>query len=160
MTKEILLEGLANSAKVLGDMVAAIPPAELERVRKPGFWTIMKHLNHLVITQIMLTRRIELFIKEEKPSIQPYTPQDNEDSPQAFKSAQELLDTFRKWRDKQLAMIESCAPEVWKRKAVHPEYRDYGFEILVRHILVHDYFHMNRIEDLWLLKDEQLKALS
>jgi hypothetical protein len=159
MTKETLLTALKVNAEVLSDMVGAIPAVELERVRKPGYWTIMKHLNHLVITQIMLTRRVELFIKEERPSIQPYTPRDNEDSPQAFKDAKELVEGFAKWREKQIKLIEGCDAKVWKRTALHPEYRDYSFEILVRHIVLHDYFHLNRIEELWLLKDEYLKAL-
>ena len=34
--------------------------------------------------------------------------------------------------------------------------KKYNFEIVLNHILFHDYWHMYRIEELWLTKDEYL----
>ncbi len=44
-----------------------------------------------------------------------------------------------------------------RKTAVHPEYERNGFELLVRHIALHDGMHLARIEDLWLLEDGSLK---
>ena len=46
--------------------------------------------------------------------------------------------------------------EHWTRKAKHKEYIEYTPYIMLRHILMHDHFHMYRIEELWLTTDEFL----
>ena len=158
MANQILIDSLRLNISILRDFIAAIPDGELRRRRHADYWTIHEHLNHLVITQLMLCRRIELFIKEDRPVIVPFVPDDKpKDESSASKSVRELLDAFAKWREKQLQLLETCPAGVWARTAVHPEYHSYSFEILVRHILLHDSYHMNRIEELWLLKDEFLK---
>ena len=47
----------------------------------------------------------------------------------------------------------------WQKTATHPEYAQYSFYILVRHILMHDHWHMYRMEELWLTRDEYLTQL-
>jgi uncharacterized damage-inducible protein DinB len=158
MANQILIDALRLNVQILRDFIATIPDGELRNRRREGFWSIHEHLNHLVITQIMLCRRIELFIKEDRPVIVPFVPDGKpKDESSASKPAGELLDAFAKWREKQLHLLETCADGTWARTALHPEYLSYTFEILVRHILLHDSFHMNRIEELWLLKDQFLK---
>jgi uncharacterized damage-inducible protein DinB len=157
MENRTLIESLKLSIEVLGDFLDKIPEAAQNQVRGEGYWSINKHVNHLALTQIMLCRRIELFMKEENPVIKPYIPSNEEDTSDSLKPAQELLATFAKWREKQIVLIEQCGEGVWKREALHPEYTEYSFDTLVRHILLHDYYHMNRMEELWLLRDEYIK---
>jgi uncharacterized damage-inducible protein DinB len=158
MNKKALIDGLRLNIAILRDFIAAIPEGEIEKRRKEDYWSIREHLSHLVITQIMLCKRLELFIKEERPVIVPYVPEGKPDTEgKAKKPIGELLDSFEKWRERQLGFIESCGDEVWPKSAEHPEYLAYSFETLIRHILLHDSYHMNRIEELWLLKDEYLK---
>ena len=95
--------------------------------------------------------------KEEKPEIRPYVPdRRSESSRSSNKPIRDVVAVFVKWRERQLELIESCEPELWSKPANHPEYTLYTFEILVRHILLHDGFHMYRIEELWLAKDAYL----
>lgn len=158
MKNQVLIDGLRLNVSILSDFIAAIPEEQLHKRRNEGFWTIHEHLNHLVITQVMLCRRLELFIKEERPVIVPFVPDDKPKGENtAAKAGRELVEGFAKWREKQLQLIETCPAGVWTRTAMHPEYNSYTFEILVRHILLHDSYHMNRIEELWLLKDEFIK---
>jgi len=89
----------------------------------------------------MLYKRLELFLKQETSQIKPCIPNKEQQPASApSKSVQELFSTFAKWRDKQITLIESCNANIWKKKADHPEYDLYTFEILVRHILLHDAF--------------------
>jgi hypothetical protein len=53
-------------------------------------------------------------------------------------------------------LARSCGPEAWEKPGVHPEYDQYSLEILLRHILTHDGWHMYRMEEIWLAKDESL----
>ena len=125
--------------------------------RGEGFWTIREHLAHLADAQEMLGERLVRFAKEERPVFVPHFPSDDEGTRlPVHLSPAELVGLFRQRRETQLATISSYTHEVWERQAEHPEYTDYSVLILVRHILAHDLWHIYRMEELWLTRDEYL----
>ena len=69
------------------------------------------------------------------------------------------LDQFGRYRDKQLQLLKSAGDVMWERTATHPEYEAYSLYILTRHVLMHDYWHMYRMEELWLTRDAYLTKL-
>jgi len=158
MNRKQLVEALRLNPVILKDFVAAIPVPALDRRRGEGYWTIYEHLAHLVETQEIILGRLELIRDSARPVITPFVPRE---LPQARgrPAAAELVEQFAGWRTRQLALIEAAAGPLWAKPAEHPEYEQYGFEILVRHIYVHDGLHFARIEDLWLMKDEFLSPL-
>jgi hypothetical protein len=155
MKRTELIAGLQNNVAVLRGLVAAMDAQALER-RIKDYWTVKEHLEHLVICQRMLLGRMEQFLVEGCPIMKPYIPGD---APAAKKSVAEMLDEFESLREKQLALIEGASEAVWAKGATHSEYKEYGFEILVRHTLLHDSFHMCRMEELWIMKEELIKEL-
>jgi hypothetical protein len=157
MSRSQLVEALKLNPVVLKNFVAAIPEPALHRRRGEGYWTIYEHLLHLVETQEVIQRRLELIRDQARPVITPYAPKRLPAGDQP--SAAELVAQFTLWRDRQVRLIEAAPEPLWEKTAEHPEYERYGFEILVRHLLVHDGAHFARIEDLWLLKDEFLTPL-
>jgi hypothetical protein len=158
--REELIQGLRLGPGILENFVSRVPARELYRSRKEGFWSLYEHVEHLAATQVMLHRRLERFLAEERPEFVPYFPDGQEpEGEKEDKPIADILSTFARWRDKQLALIEAADEKTWEKKAVHPEYAQYGFEILVRHILLHDGFHLYRMEELWLTRDEYLRPL-
>jgi hypothetical protein len=155
MKRQELIAGLRNGPAVLRGFVESMGSEALGR-RVKDFWTITEHLEHLVVTQRMLLGRLQQFVAEEKPTMRPYVPSE---APAATKAAEALLAEFEALRAEQLALIEGASDAVWARKGVHPEYKDYGFEILVRHAHLHDYYHMCRMEDLWIMKEDLIPEL-
>jgi hypothetical protein len=158
MSRKQLVEALKLNPVILRDFVAAIPEPALDRRRGEGFWTIYEHLVHLVETQEVIQGRLELIRDQDRPVITPFVPRELP-RPRGRPSAGELAEQFAHWRERQVQLIEAAPETLWDKPAEHPEYESYGFEILVRHILVHDGLHLARIEDLWLLKDEFLSPL-
>ena len=150
---------MATNIDILRDLVDSIPSGNLDEDRGEGIWTVREHVNHLALTQIMLYRRLDLFRTVEHPVIEPYIPSDDGEKKEITKSPEALVDVFTKWRQKQLVLLDEIDDAVWLRSADHPEYREYNFEILVRHIHLHDAFHMYRIEEIWLANPEYLTAL-
>ena len=69
------------------------------------------------------------------------------------------LESFKHHREKQLALLEKADASTWQKTATHPEYELYSMYILVRHILMHDHWHMFRMEELWLTRDAYLTKL-
>lgn len=157
-----LLAGLKNTPTILEAFVATIPTECLDRRRGDAdFWTIAEHVSHLVQVQPMMLERMERFVEEGNPSFVPYIPGEDaaeEDKPEPMEMAM-ALDQFTKVRQAQLALLASQEAGVWKRSGTHPEYEQYSLFILVRHLLMHDFWHMYRMEELWLTRDPWLTKL-
>lgn len=159
--KNVVLAGLANTPKILAAFVAEIPEDLRQRRRGPGFWTIAEHLSHLAEVQPMLLERLQRFVAEERPAFVPFLPES--DGPPATKvclAADEALGQFAAIRRSQLELLFSVEEAIWEREGSHPEYDRYSLTILSRHMLFHDYWHIYRMEELWLIKDAYLTRLA
>jgi uncharacterized damage-inducible protein DinB len=152
-----LLEGMKRSGNILKAFVTSIPESNLNERRGDGFWTIAEHVIHLADVQSMLLERIQRFIDEDLPEFVPYFPKDDEKDtrPENIEIDAALM-AFQEVREKQIALLTKTDKTVWKKTATHPEYDQYSLYILVRHILMHDHWHMYRMEELWLTKDAYL----
>jgi uncharacterized damage-inducible protein DinB len=156
-----LLEGMRQTPRILREFVKTIPRNRLDIRRGEGFWTIAEHISHLAQVQPMLLERFERFIHEEHPEFKPYIPGADEEEPDipSRMNMASALDQFMEYRDKQLALLEKADGRTWEKTATHPEYESYSLYILTRHVLMHDYWHMYRIEELWLTRDAYLTML-
>ena len=155
-----LLEGLRLSANILSAFVPTIPNDKMNLRRGDGCWTIAEHVSHLATVQPMLLERIQRFLDEDQPRFVPYIPGDDEpESLPPQLEAGPALERFSYSRDQQLALLEQVDVDDWQKKGSHPEYKHYSLYILVRHILMHDHWHMYRMEELWLTRDAYLTKL-
>ena len=153
-----LLETLRRSPQILSQFVATIPECKLDLRRGEGFWTIAEHYSHLAQVQPMLLKRLERFMHEDHPEFVPYIPggsAEESDTPPRM-SIESALEQFACYRASQLLLLESADDKAWEKTATHPEYEEYSLYILTRHVLMHDHWHMYRMEELWLAKDAYL----
>jgi uncharacterized damage-inducible protein DinB len=156
-----LLDGLRQSGHILSEFVKTIPADKRNLRRGEGFWTIAEHVSHLAQVQPMLLERLQRFMDEDRPEFVPYIPGgggEATDRPPLMEISV-ALDSFRSHRQEQIALLEKADDTDWQKTAVHPEYELYSLYILVRHILMHDHWHMYRMEELWLTKDAYLTKL-
>ena len=156
-----ILDGLRRSGRILEAFVGTIPTEHLNRIRGDGFWTVAEHISHLAQVQPMLLERVLRFMREDQPAFTPYIPGENEadDRPPAVEMPA-ALEAFNRCREKQVALLETADDLTWQKAGSHPEYTLYSLYILARHILMHDHWHMYRMEELWLTQDEYLTELS
>lgn len=154
-----ILDGLAAAPGLLKSFVDAIDDHTCHQRRRDGFWTIAEHVDHLAHVQPILMERIERFIHEERPAFTPYMPDADADAwPPSRINVAESWERFARERQKMIERVARVDPAVWKREGDHPEYTAYGFGILLRHIMLHDQWHMYRIEELWLTQDAYLEG--
>jgi hypothetical protein len=158
MIKKYLLSSLSNNKYILKQFVSQMSDEEI-RKRILDYWTIYEHLDHLVLTQKILLGRIQQFIVEDNPIMKPYIPDEKAVVENNNKTAMDIVNEFIKLRDMQIALIRKANRNVWNKKGIHPEYKKYSFEILIRHVLLHDSFHMCRIEELWIENEDLIKEL-
>jgi hypothetical protein len=154
--EKAFIVALENNKKILIQFVERMTEAEINR-RIKDYWTIYEHVDHLVLTQVMLLGRIEQFIKEESPVMKPYTPDDKPETGKAL--TKDLVNEFCEIRDKQIKLIKGAKRNAWEKIGSHKEYTVYSFEILIRHIILHDAYHFFRMEELWIEKEEYIKEL-
>jgi len=156
-----LLEGLRRTPKILSEFVKTIPEGKMDLRRGEDFWTVAEHVSHLAQVQPMLLDRFQRFINEDHPEFVPYIPGNGKDEPDTppRMNMTAALEQFAQYRNKQLELLESANDIIWRRTATHPEYENYSLYILTRHTLMHDYWHMYRIEELWLTRDAYLTKL-
>jgi uncharacterized damage-inducible protein DinB len=157
--KRTILLALENNKKILRQFVSAMSQEERAR-RVRDYWTIEEHIDHLVECQRILLARIELFLKEETPVMVPYQPSAQAEERSGRKPVDERVAEFCELRDRQMRLIKKAGSSVWRKRGQHEEYSRYTFEILLRHIVLHDSFHMYRMEELWLMKEEYIKELN
>ena len=129
--------------------------------RGEDFWTIAEHVSHLAEVQPMLLERFHRFINEDHPEFIPYIPGDAKDEPviHPHLDVTAAIKQFAHYRDKEIVLLEGMDDVIWQKIGTHPEYEHYSLRILVRHVLLHDYWHMYRMEQLWLTRDAYLPKL-
>jgi len=155
-----IIRGLQDTPSFLAGIVKDIPDNMLHRRRGDGFWSIAEHVVHLADVQPMLEDRISRILHEDTPEFIPFFPGKDESGPQVPTPAlDDALARFKTGRDRILKLLNGANAEEWKRLALHPEYEQYGLIILARHILMHDHWHMYRVEELWLTRDAYLTRL-
>lgn len=152
-----ILTSLEQVPAILEAMVKSVPRARLKERRREGAWTVAEHAIHLAEAQSRLTGRIRLILSEDNPEIVPYLP-DPKAPPKPTLTVKEALPVFAAERTKQVAMLRPLPAAAWQRPARHPEYEAYDLHILVRHMLLHDHWHLYRMEELWLTREDFLKA--
>lgn len=152
-----ILTSLEQVPAILEALVKSVSPARLKERRREGAWTVAEHAVHLAEAQNRLTGRIRLILSEDNPEIVPYLP-DPKAPPKPTLTVKEALPVFAAERTKQVAMLRPLPAAAWKRTARHSEYDAYGLHILVRHMLLHDHWHLYRMEELWLTREDFLKA--
>ncbi|MCI5082993.1 MAG: DinB family protein [Saprospiraceae bacterium] len=154
----IFLQQMAQAPDLLEELMAQIPVSLHKQRRIPGKWSIHEHACHLADVHEMLIQRFERFQQEERPIFQPFLP--GKSVPDGHLLDMDLakaIAQFRLERSQLLQLLESFSAEDWATQATHPEYKQYSALILARHVVMHDHFHMYRIEELWLTADDYLR---
>jgi uncharacterized damage-inducible protein DinB len=155
-----LLDGLRRSGRNLLEFAKTIPAAKMNLSRGEGFWTIAEHVSHLAQVQTMLLERLQRFMNEDRPEFVPYIPGDDEtETRPPYMEQNVALESFAHHRKEQITLLEKAEDTDWQKTATHPEYELYSLYIQVRHMLMHDHWHMYRMEELWLTRDAYLTKL-
>jgi hypothetical protein len=157
-----LLESLKRSASILAAFARTIPADALHRRRNAACWSPAEHVSHLAQVQPMLLERLQRFRDEEHPAFVPYIPGEGEEEPDtpAVMPIDAALEQFSRYRVNQTDLLAAAGVATWEKTGSHPEFTHYSCYILARHILMHDHWHMYRMEELWLTRDEYLTQLT
>ncbi|MDC8004693.1 DinB family protein [Aureisphaera galaxeae] len=152
-----LIQGLQNSPVILRIFCENVDAQRRIEIRITGKWTLHEHVCHLAEAEKMIYDRFQTFKNDPNPNFTPYLPGETvTEEDLIHRDLEVALSDFEMLRAQTVQLVGSFGADVWSKKAVHPEYERYDAHILLRHVLMHDFFHMYRMEELWLTKEEYL----
>ena len=151
-----IISGLEQTPLVLKSFLMHIPPEAVKCRRISDKWSIHEHACHIATgDRDAFLDRWRQFQQNKRPVIAPLS---GESYPQEHFLQMDLQQTIKGFFEVRAELVQQARNadnEFWLREAEHPEYRCYTPYIMLRHRLMHDYFHMYRIEGLWLSRDEE-----
>jgi DinB superfamily len=156
-----VIAALENAPALVVPLVREVPREVLKRRPAPGRWSAHEHACHLADVHPLFFARLEQFLAEERPRIEPFDPATQR--PDGELLSVDLDDALRRFtedRRRLVARLHTLPAELWRRTADHDEYSHYSVLIMFRHLALHDCLHAYRIEELLLKKDWEEKSSS
>lgn len=148
---------LKEAPQILKGLLKQIPEPLHKQRRIPGKWSIHEHACHLDVVQDMILERFRIFQEEEHPEFQAYMPGKNVSDEELINmDLHQSISAFQQKRARLLELISTYDDSTWTKEADHPRYKEFTPYIFLRHVMMHDHFHMYRIEELWITRDEYL----
>jgi hypothetical protein len=149
-----VIDALRRAPEIVVPLVREVPESILKRRPAPRRWSAHEHACHLAHVHSLFFSRLDLFLEEPHPVIQPYLPGDQDDDDLLLNmDLVESLDRFARDRARLVARLKELREDDWARTAEHGEYREYSVFIMFRHLALHDFLHAYRIEELLLRRD-------
>ena len=153
-TPAAVIAALENAPALVVPLVREVPRGVLKRRPAPGRWSAHEHACHLADVHALFFARLEQFLAEERPRIEPFDPGTQRPDGELLEvDLDEALARFAEDRRRLVARLRGLPPELWRREADHGEYSHYSLLIMFRHLALHDCLHAYRIEELLLKKD-------
>jgi len=158
MTINDKLEIMGQTPDILNELLDEVPDYILKTRRIKNKWSIHEHVCHLYESQKMMIKRFRVFKSTNNPKFVPYLP----GSPETPDNNLQKMDMqmcktgFKKDRNELITFLQTFTEVDWENRGGHPEYKVFTPAIFLRHIMMHDHFHMYRIEELWLTSEEFL----
>lgn len=111
-------------------------------------WSPREILIHLIDTEYAYGFRFRFIMGEKKPKISPY---DQEEWSKTFTygdlDATQLIRAFTPIRRVNLELLQTVAPDLFDKKADHPEYGLINVAMMIPHLAAHDLKHLQQIRD-------------
>jgi uncharacterized damage-inducible protein DinB len=149
-----VLKTFESLPEIIEEYFKNIPEEFLDKKRSKDSWTIREHLYHIAKVQEMLYQRILKIKNEENPVITPYFPDNEKELDSPFSSIEKAFSYYKEMRKKQITLINTLTGDDFGKEAKHEEYARYNIPIIINHMIFHEYWHVYRIEDIWLTRDE------
>jgi hypothetical protein len=149
-----VIAALENAPSLVVPLVREVPPEVLKRRPAPGRWSAHEHACHLADVHALFFSRLEQFLAEERPRIEPFDPATQRPDGELLSiDLDDALRRFTEDRRRLVARLRELPDAAWQRTADHAEYSHYSLFIMFRHLALHDCLHAYRIEELLLKKD-------
>ncbi len=144
-----IIESISKTPVLLKELISELPKNRLTKEVKKGKWSIHEHATHIAVSDIYgFQKRLTQFLEEDQPVIEPLSGNDFDEDFFISLNLEDALNSFFEKRKETVKMAKALSSDLLNRQAIHPEYENYTPYIMLRHLMMHDHYHMYAIEDL------------
>ena len=148
---EAILKALQETPRLLKELIIEIDPELYKEEIIRGKWSIHENATHVAVgDKYGIQKRLEDFNQIEHPTFEPLS---GDNFPKKFFIELDLFETleeFFKIRQSTIDLAHALNKDNWHKEANHPEYKRYTPYFMLRHLLMHDHWHLYKIEDMGL----------
>lgn len=146
---EPILTALKETPGLLEELMNEIDPELYKKEIIKGKWSIHEHATHMAVGDLHgFQKRLEEFKQNENPVFEPLSGDNFSKNYFLELDLNDSMVEFYKVRQSSIELAYTLNAEDWEKEAKHPEYKRYTPYIMLRHLLMHDHFHMYKIEDM------------
>lgn len=148
---EPILNALAETPRILSELIKEIDPERYKKEIIDGKWSIHEHATHIAVGDLYgFQKRLQEFKQKKKPIFEPLSGNNFDKDFFIALDLNKALSDFFDIRQTTIELSKAFNKKNWHKLAVHPEYKTYSPYIMLRHLIMHDHWHLYKIEDMGL----------
>ena len=146
---ETILNALAETPRLLKELISEIEPKLYKEKIIKGKWSIHENATHIAVGDIYgFQKRLKDFKEMKMPVFEPLSGDNFHDDFFLNLDLDKTLADFFEIRQRTIELAREFNSADWNKIAIHPEYKIYTPYIMLRHLLMHDHNHLYKIEDM------------
>jgi uncharacterized damage-inducible protein DinB len=148
--RQKLLDRYAQVVDDFADFLDHFPEERLDQPQGSDGWSVHSILAHVRDMEASaFLPRLELLLEQEQPYLERYDERQwlQENNPPK-ESVQEILESYRCLRERELSWLKDMEPEGWSRTGRHPTWGLRTLQWWVERSLVHALGHLEALQEL------------
>lgn len=147
------IERIARLEASAGEVAVAIThvtPAQVQRVPRPGEWSLHQAISHLRDTEVQVfAYRAARILQESVPPVVANFDQDEwmREHYTGDEPIEKIIAEFRAARRKLVKLLRGTTDKDWTRYAIHPAYGRISIEYIALHAYNHTLEHLRQLLD-------------
>lgn len=143
------IDKLREFPAIFEALVGNLPDAKLDSKEREGEWTVRQIVHHVADSHMNAWSRMKLPLTEPHPTIKPYDQEKWAEQPDYALPVAISLQIITGLHQRMVALLESLAPDDWKKLLYHPEAgRDMTVEEVANTYANHGYEHIGQINKI------------
>jgi len=146
LTPSEAIQALSTGIEEIGQMVNGLSDEEMDYYPEPGEWNFREALQHLLVSQELLSGRVDKMLVEENPSlagVAAWMLDEGEHEPGSL-----VFQKLKATRLELLNQIQSVPLESWWRTGVHDEFGQVTVLQQASYFAKHERAHLPQVEQI------------
>jgi uncharacterized damage-inducible protein DinB len=144
----VVMEHLSHTPIWLGEVLDGLSPDQAARRigGAEGTWSLTEAAGHLLDTQELIARRVDLFLDNASPNLNAQAMWQVVEASRL--TIAEIVVNFRRSRHAMLTRLRSASPDVWLRVGQHNEFGPVTLQQQCTYFAKHEQWHMAQMTRL------------
>jgi uncharacterized damage-inducible protein DinB len=153
--RNLIITRLAEHVDELRSFTQGLTEQQLKERPAKEQWSLHELVMHLIEMQDVFIQRLTKLLVEEKPTIEPFEPDDaRKRGLFLMESLEGRLATFLDQRATLVKLLQTLSEQQWQLEGVHPEIRHYTVEKCMESLMRHEEHHLYQMFNVFFRTEE------